>query len=239
VQIAQATAASDDGLAHARATRRTLIRTLETILRLLHPVAPFITAELWETVAVVAGRKSAADSQSIVTASYPQAALNKVDPLAVAWMAQLKAVVAETRRLRSEMGLPPGERVPLLTHGEADFIHTAAPLLQALARLAEVRVIDDAAAFAQATQAAPVALVGPLHMALHVQVDVVAETARLAKEIARLQAEIGKAESKLSNESFVARAPAAVVEQERARLADFKQAVVRLQDQQARLTVAA
>jgi valyl-tRNA synthetase len=234
VQIAQATQAGDES--RARATRRTLIRTLETVLRLMHPVAPFITAELWETVAVVAGRKQ---SDSIVTAAYPQAQLDKVDPAADAWVAQLKAVVAESRRLRSEMGLPPGERVPLLTLGEADFVQAAAPLLQALARLAEVRVVDGEAAFAQATQAAPVAVVGPLRLALHVQVDVAAETARLGKEIARLLGEIGKAEGKLGNESFVARAKPAVVEQERARLAEFRETVARLQDQQARLTAAA
>jgi valyl-tRNA synthetase len=202
-------------------------------------VAPFITAELWESVAPVAGRKLADSKASIVHAAYPQAQLEKVDPAADAWVARLKAVAAEVRRLRSEMGLPPGERVPLLTLGEADFVQAAAPLLQALARLAEVRVVDGEAAFAQATQAAPVAVVGPLRLALHVQVDVAAETARLGKEIARLLGEIGKAEGKLGNESFVARAKPAVVEQERARLAEFRETVARLQDQQARLTAAA
>ena len=229
VQIAQATQAGDE--ARARATRRTLIRTLETVLRLMHPVAPFITAELWETVAVVAGRKTAGSEDGIVTAAYPQAQLDKVDPAADAWVGQLKAVVAESRRLRSEMGLPPGERVPLLTFGEAGFVQAATPLLQALARLSEVRVIDDEAVFAQATQAAPVAMAGPLRLALHVQVDVAAEVARLGKEITRLLGEIGKAEVKLGNDSFVARAKPAVVEQERARLADFRQTVARLQDQ--------
>ncbi len=237
VQMAQATQAGDEP--RARATRRTLIRTLETVLRLMHPVAPFITAELWETVAVVAGRKQPGSEASIVTAAYPQAALDKVDPAADAWVGQLKAVVVESRRLRSEMGLPPGERVPLLTFGEAGFVQVATPLLQALARLSEVRVFDDEAAFAQATQAAPVAVAGPLRLALHVQVDVAAETARLGKEITRLLGEIAKAEAKLGNESFVARAKPAVVEQERARLADFRQTVARLQDQQSRLTAAA
>ncbi len=233
VQLAQATQAGDEG--QQRATRRTLIRTLETVLRLLHPVAPFITAELWDTVAVVAGRRTAGSNASIVTASYPQAELNKVDPAADVWVAQLKAVVAETRRLRSEMGLPPGERVPLLTLGSDGFVNAATPLLQALARLSEVRVLADEAAFAAATQAAPVAIVGEVRLALHVQIDVAAEAARLGKEITRLLGEIGKAETKLSNDSFVARAPAAVVEQERARLADFKQSVERLQAQSSRL----
>ena len=230
VQLAEAARSNNEG--QQRATRRTLIRTLETVLRLLHPLAPFITAELWATVAPVAGTKH---TDSIVTAAYPQAQLDKIDAEACAWVARLKAVVAETRRLRSEMGLPPGERVPLLTLGDEAFVASATPLLKALARLADVQLLADEHAFAEATQAAPVALNGALRLALHVQIDVVAETARLGKEIARLQGEIGKAESKLGNQSFVARAPAAVVDQERARVADFKQAVDRLQGQLSRL----
>jgi valyl-tRNA synthetase len=236
VQLAEASKAGEaQGGGAARATRRTLIRTLETVLRLMHPVAPFITAELWDTVAVVAGRKAAGDSATVATAAYPQAQLEKVDAQADAFVAQLKAVVTESRRLRSEMGLPPSERVPLLTLGDEGFVAAATPALLALARLSEVRAMAGEDAFAAATEAAPVAISGALRLALHVQVDVAAENARLAKEITRLTGEIAKAEAKLSNESFVARAPAAVVAQERARLADFKQAVQRLQNQQARL----
>jgi valyl-tRNA synthetase len=226
VQLAQGSEAEQ------RATRRTLIRTLETVLRLLHPLAPFITAELWQAVAPVAGLKL---GDSIVSARYPQAQLQKVDPAADAWVARLKSVVAETRRLRSEMSLPPGERVPLLTRGDDDFVAAATPLLKSLARLAEVRQLGGDAAFAAATSQAPVAVNGELRLALHVEIDLAAEQARLAKEIARLQGEIVKTEGKLANETFVARAPAAVVAQERARLADFRQALDRLQDQQARL----
>ncbi len=230
VQLAQGSEAEQ------RATRRTLIRTLETVLRLLHPLAPFITAELWQAVAPVAGLKLC---DSIVAARYPQAQLEKVDPAADAWVARLKSVVAETRRLRSEMSLPPGERVPLLTRGDDDFVAAATPLLKSLARLAEVRRLGDDAAFAAATSQAPVAVSGELRLALHVEIDLAAEQARLAKEIARLQGEIAKTDGKLANESFVARAPAAVVAQERARLADFRQALGRLQDQQGRLAASA
>ncbi len=226
VQLARGSAAEQ------RATRRTLIRTLETVLRLLHPLAPFITAELWESVAPVAERKG---TPSIVTAPYPQAQPEKIDPAADAWVARLKGVVAECRRLRSEMGLPPGERVPLLTLGDEAFVHSAAALLQALARLAEVRALPDEASFAAATANAPVAMSGGMRLALHVQIDLAAEQARLAKEIARLQGEIGKAQAKLAHQSFVARAPEAVVAQERARLEDFRQALDRLQAQQDRL----
>jgi valyl-tRNA synthetase len=226
VQIAGGTEAEQ------RATRRTLIRTLETVLRLLHPLAPFITAELWESVAPVAEMKK---SDSIAAARYPQAQLEKIDPAADAWVARLKDVVAECRRLRSEMNLSPGERVPLLTLGDAAFVVSATPLLKALARLAEVQVLDSEAAFAAATRNAPVASSGELRLALHVAIDLAAEQARLAKDAERLQGEIVKAEAKLGNESFVARAPAAVVAQERARLADFRQSLHRLQDQLARL----
>jgi valyl-tRNA synthetase len=221
--------------AEQRATRRTLLSVLETVLRLLHPVAPFITAELWDTVAAVVNRKTV---PSIATARYPQAQLEKIDPAADQWVARLKAVVAETRRLRSEMNLPAGERVPLLTQGDEAFVKSAAALLKALARLSDVQVLADGDAFAAATRASPVAMQGDLRLALHVTIDVAAEQARLAKEIARLEGEIVKAEAKLSNEAFVSRAKPAVVELERARVADFKQTVSRLKDQQQRLTSA-
>jgi len=236
VQLAEAAKAGAE--ATQRGTRRTLIRVLETVLRLLHPVAPFITAELWEHVAPVAGRKPDARA-TILTAPYPEAQLEKVDPAADAWVGRLKALMLEVRRLRSEMGLNPGERVPLLTWGDAGYVEAAAPLLGALARLAEVRRLPDAAAFAAATQAAPVAVVGEVRLALEVRIDVAAETARLTKEVARLQGEIAKAEGKLGNASFVQRAPAAVVEQERARMNEHRAAMARLQEQLERLTAAA
>ncbi|MBK1712457.1 valine--tRNA ligase [Rubrivivax gelatinosus] len=226
VQIAQGDAAAQ------RATRRTLIRVLETVLRLLHPLAPFITAELWETVAPVARRKVA---ETIVTAPYPVAQPEKIDAAAEDWVGRLKAVVGVVRNLRSEMNLSASERVPLIAFGDAAFVEQAAPLLKALARVAEVRAPADDAAFAAATQTAPVALGGGLRLALHVEIDVEAELARLGKEIARLEGEITKARAKLANESFVARAPAAVVQQEQARLDGFTQALDRLQDQRARL----
>ncbi|MDP1532203.1 MAG: class I tRNA ligase family protein, partial [Rubrivivax sp.] len=228
VQLANGSAAQQ------RATRRTLIRVLETVLRLLHPLAPFITEELWQTVAVVAGRRDPAGAALVATAPYPQAQLDKVDAAADAWVARLKAVVVATRQLRSEMTLSPAERVPLLTQGDADFIHSAAPVLKTLARLSEVRPLDDAA-FAAATAAAPVVVSGEARMALHIEIDTAAEQARLGKEIERLQGEIAKGEVKLGNASFVDRAPAAVVAQERQRLADFKQAEERLRAQRARL----
>ncbi|MFY9458346.1 MAG: valine--tRNA ligase [Aquabacterium commune] len=232
---AQLNAAKAEGNeAKARATRRTLIRVLETVLRLLHPITPFITEELWQVVAPVAGRKAAGSDDSIVLAPYPQAELGRVCAESDAWVAKLKGIVGTTRNLRSEMSLSPAERVPLLTTGDADFIRQAAPILQALGKLSEVQLLDDAA-FAAATQMAPVAVHGEARLALRVEIDVEAEKARLGKEITRLQGEIAKAQAKLGNESFVARAPAAVVEQEKARVADFAATLERLQGQLQRL----
>jgi valyl-tRNA synthetase len=227
VQLAKGTPAQQ------RATRRTLLRVLEAVLRLLHPLTPFVTAELWEQVAPAAGRAVAG---GIVVAPYPQAQPGRIDAAADAWVARLKAIVGACRALRSEMALSPAERVPLLVHGaDAAFATAAGAVIRALARLSEVRAVDDEAAFALATQSAPVTVSGELRLALHVEVDVAAERARLDKEIARLQAEIVKAQARLGNDSFVARAPAAVVEQERTRLAGFTQTLRRLRDQAARL----
>jgi valyl-tRNA synthetase len=232
VQIAEATTAGSE--AQQRATRRTLIRTLETVLRLLHPLAPFITAELWSQVAPVAGRASSHPA-GVMVAPYPVAQPERIDADADAWMARLKGVVGACRNLRSEMGLSPADKVPLVASGDAAFIDDAAPLLKALAKLNEVQTVADDAAFSAATRALPVALSGALRLALRVEIDIAAEQARLAKEIARLQGEIDKAQSKLGNESFVARAKPEVVAQERQRLADFTQALDRLEDQAARL----
>ncbi|RQO57955.1 valine--tRNA ligase [Paucibacter sp. KBW04] len=218
-----------------RATRRTLIRVLETVLRLLHPIAPFITEELWQTVAPVAGRKAADVEGFIVTAAYPQAQPERIDPVADAWVASLKTVVGTCRSLRSEMNLSASERVPLLVGGDTRFLSEAAPFLKVLAKLSEVKIINDEAAFNAASQTSPVLVHGDARLALHVEIDVAAETARLAKEIARLEGEIVKAEAKLSNEGFVARAPAAVVAQERQRITEFTATVARLKDQSARL----
>ena len=232
---AQLNAAKDSGNeAQARATRRTLIRVLETVLRLLHPITPFITEELWQVVAPVAGRKTADADDTIVVAPYPQADLSKVCAESDAWVAKLKAIVGTTRNLRSEMNLSPAERMPLLVTGDAEFISKAAPVLKALGKLSEVKQLDEAA-FAEATALAPVAVQGDARLALHVEIDVDAEKERLTKEIKRLEGEIAKAQAKLGNESFVARAPAAVVDQEKQRMADFGATLERVQQQFNRL----
>ncbi|MDR3454867.1 MAG: valine--tRNA ligase [Rhodoferax sp.] len=221
--------------AQQRATRRTLIRTLEAILRLAHPLIPFISEELWQKVAPVAGIKG----ESVSIAPYPISQPNKIDEAAIAHVAKLKSLVDACRNLRGEMKVSPATRLPLyaLAHNadETAFMQQVAPVLRALAKLSEVKVFDDEAAWAAAAQAAPVAVVGETRICLHMEIDVAAEKARLGKEAARLGGEIAKTQGKLGNEAFVAKAPPAVIDQERKRLADFTATLVKVQEQLARL----
>ena len=230
--------------AQARATRRTLIRVLEAVLRLAHPLLPFVTEELWQKVAPVAGLLPAGASTGAVPASisvarYPQAQPEKVDAHALEQINQIKAVVDACRNLRGEMNVSPAARLPLLALGASDLMREHAVVLQALAKLSEVQIFDDEAQWAAAAQAAPVAVVGQgsqmVRLCLHMHIDPVAERARLSKEIDRLQAETAKAQAKLANQAFVAKAPPAVIAQERERLAQFESASAKLREQMARL----
>ena len=214
-----------------RGTRRTLIRVLEAILRLAHPVIPFITEELWQKVAPVAGK----DGASVSLAPYPQTNAANVNAEAEAWMAKLKAAVDACRNLRGEMNVPPSTRLPAYVVGDAAFIRAAAPVLQALAKLSEVKVFDDEASWAAAAKAAPVAVAGDARLCLFMEIDVAAEKMRLAKEEKRLEGELAKANGKLSNEAFVAKAPPAVIEQERKRIAEFTAALDKIKAQLKRL----
>jgi len=217
--------------AQQRATRRTLIRTLEAILRLAHPLIPFMTEELWQKVAPVAGIAG----ESVSIAPYPQAQLAKIDEAAIAHVAKLKGMVDACRNLRGEMNVSPATRLPLYVFGDAEFMTQSGPALKALAKLSEVKVFDDEAAWQAAAQSAPTVMAGDARICLHMEVDVAAEKARLGKEVLRLQAEIAKANGKLGNEAFVAKAPPAVITQERQRVADFTATLERVEAQLVRL----
>jgi valyl-tRNA synthetase len=222
-----------------RATRRTLLRVLETVLRLAHPVIPFITEALWQKVAPLTDLypQAAQDGQSasIMIQRYPVAQPSKIDESSEQWAAELKAIIDSCRNLRGEMNLSPALKVPLLATGDEERLKSFAPYVQALARLSEVKIIADESALDAEASGAPVAIVGTNKLVLKVEIDVVAERERLTKEVDRLTQEIGKARVKLENESFVARAPAAVVEQERKRLAEFESTADKLKAQLSRL----
>jgi valyl-tRNA synthetase len=223
--------------AQQRGTRRTLVRVLEVALRLAHPIIPFITEELWQPVSVLAGKRAASAESSVMIQPYPRAEPAKVDAVADQTVALLKRMVDALRNLRSEMNLSPAQKVPLMASGDAGVLAAAVPYLQALARLSEVQVVANVDKVAQVA-AAPIKVVDDYRLLLKIEVDVAAERERLAKEIARLENEIRKAESKLSNASFVERAPAAVVAQEKDRLAGFGATLSEVRKQYERLPVA-
>ena len=217
--------------AQQRATRRTLIRTLETILRLAHPVIPFITEELWQKVAPVAGRAG----ESVSVAAYPVSQPERIDQTAEAAVAKLKGLVDACRTLRGEMNVSPATRLPLYVLGDTAFMQANAAVLQGLAKLSEVKVFTDEAAWAAAAQAAPVAVAGEARLCLFMEIDVAAEKVRLSKEATRLEGEIAKATAKLGNEAFVAKAPPAVIDQEKKRVGDFTATLDKVREQLARL----
>ncbi|MFC3460993.1 MULTISPECIES: valine--tRNA ligase [Massilia] len=224
VQVQQGTEAQQ------RATRHTLLRVLEVILRLAHPVIPFVTEALWQAVAPLAGKTG----DSIMLQPYPVANPDAIDEAAEAWMAQLKDLTNATRNLRGEMKIAPSLRVPLIVEpgNEGDRANMAlfAPYIASLGKLAEVQIVD-----ALPESPAAVSIVGTTKLMLKVEIDVKAERERLSKEIARVEGEIAKASGKLSSESFVARAPAAVVAQEKERLANFTATLDKMREQLAKL----
>jgi valyl-tRNA synthetase len=224
VQIADAEKSGNE--AAARGTRNVLVRELEATLRLAHPIMPFVTEELWQAIAPLAGKTSA----SISTQPFPTFLADRVNENANAKMALLKQMITAVRTLRSEMKISPAERVPLIASGDAATLNEFAPYIAALAKLSEVKIADTLP-----VNDAPVQMVGEFKLMLEIKVDPVQERARLDKEITRLEIELTKATTKLSNPAFADKAPAAVVAQERDRLAAFAATLAKNKSQRASL----
>lgn len=203
-----------------RATRRTMVRVLEAALRLAHPLIPFITEELWQKVAPLAGNHAA----SIMLSTYPVADLKKIDAEADALVGTLKAITNACRTLRSTLKLAPGQKVPLQAAGDAEQLRAIEPYVVALARLTDMQIVEALPPSGDA----PIEVVGSFRLMLKVEIDRDAERARLEKDLARLEQDVARAKAKLCTPSFVERAPAAVVEQERLRLQQAEATLVEI-----------
>ncbi|WP_386067930.1 valine--tRNA ligase [Tahibacter sp. UC22_41] len=226
-------ALAGDDKAAADSTRHTLLYVLETLLRALHPLIPFITEEIWQNIAPPLG----ITAPTISLQAYPRAADLPADANAEADVEWLKAVVSQLRRIRSEMNLAPSRTIPLIWVGgnAADRTRVAnfGAQIAFLARIDNQRWLADG----EAEPAASAAIIGELKLLIPLAglIDLGAEKARLAKEIARIEAEIGKCEAKLGQPTFVANAPAAVVEEMRQRQAAFAGQLSGLKEQAQRL----
>ena len=210
-----------------RTTRRTLVRVLETILRLLHPIMPFITEELWQVVAPLANAKTA---DSIMLAAYPQADKEKIVQTAFDKMAALKDLVEEVRKLRGEMGIAPNVKAPLFVEGSAE-LEGLLKYLPSLTRLTEAKLVDSL----PEAEDAPVAVCNGARLMLKVEIDKTAETARLSKEAEKLQKALDKLNAKLSKPGYTEKAPAHLVEKDKADLAELEDKMAKVQNQLAKL----
>jgi len=210
-----------------RGTRQTLVRVLEAVLRLAHPIMPFITEEIWQTIAPLAGKTG----DSIMSQPYPVSDDSKVDDAAVAEMEWLMAFITGVRSIRSQMNIPPKKQLPVLLKDTVELdqqrLTANQDFLSRLANLESITLLEDEA------PAAATALVGKMEILIPLEglIDKDAEIQRLDKEIAKLEKVIKQSSGKLSNDNYVAKAPATVVQKEREKLAEMAQTVSQLQQQ--------
>ena len=209
-----------------RTTRRTLVRVLEASLRLLHPIIPFITEELWQAVAPLANAKTA---DSIMLAAYPKADPEKIVQAAFDQMAQLQDLIGAVRNLRGEMGIAPNVKAPLFVEGSVP--EALLKYLPALTRLTEAKTVDRL----PESEDAPVAVCNGARLMLKVEIDKAAETARLSKEAEKLQKALDKLNAKLSKPGYTEKAPAHLVEKDKADLAELEDKMTKVQNQLAKL----
>ena len=209
-----------------RTTRRTLVRVLEASLRLLHPIIPFITEELWQAVAPLSNAKTA---DSIMLAAYPKADPEKIVQAAFDQMAQLQDLIGAVRNLRGEMGIAPNVKAPLFVEGSVP--EALLKYLPALTRLTEAKTVDRL----PESEDAPVAVCNGARLMLKVEIDKAAETARLSKEAEKLQKALDKLNAKLSKPGYVDKAPAHLVEKDKAELAELEEKMGKVQSALAKL----
>jgi valyl-tRNA synthetase len=226
LEVAKVQLNNSNSQATIRGTKRTLLGILEKILKMIHPVMPFISEEIWQIIS----HKTGTHSETIMLQSYPLSREKKIDKDAEAWMQTLKHMVEECRKLRGEMNISPAEKVPLVIIGNPETIQAYQDYLLQLAKLESISVIDK---FEKID--APVAIVGEYKLMLKVEIDVAAEKQRLQKEIDKLTEELKKADGKLANQSFIEKAPESVIAQEKERQKKFSDDLQKFKEQLSRL----
>lgn len=210
-----------------RATRHTLLRVLEAALRLLHPIIPFITEELWQTVAPMCDAKTA---DSIMLARFPETDGGEIVQTAFGQMTVLQDLIGAVRNLRGEMGIQPNVKAPLFVES-ADDLADYLKYLPMMTRLTEAQQV----AALPESEDAPVAVCNGARLMLKVEIDKAAETARLSKEAEKLQKALDKLNAKLSKPGYTEKAPAHLVEKDKADLAELKDKMAKVQTQLAKL----
>ncbi len=222
-----------------RATRYTLVSVLESILRLAHPIIPFITEELWQTVSVYAGTRKDGEETSVMIQSYPKFDESQVDQDAIKTLTEVKAVIDAIRNLRGEMKVSPSTKVPLAILCKDDAAKARAeafiPYLKVLGKIESVIFTNDLEEVRPKGSAAPVGVVSDFSLMIIIEIDIKKELTRLTKESERLSAEIAKAKAKLANPGFVNKAPAKVVDLEKERLASNESLLESINKQIAKL----
>ena len=205
-----------------RATRRTLLSTLESILRLAHPVMPFITEEIWQIIIPLIRK----DFESITLEKFPTSREEKIDDHSIEWVSTLKKLIDNVRSLRSEMNISPANKIPLALSGNKKELEEYLPYLIGLAKLSDAEITSDLP-----NKDAPVAIINDYKIMLNIEVDKEAESIRLKKEIEKIDIDLNKAGIKLSNENFVSKAPKEIIKQEKERLSKFSEHKDRLVQQ--------
>lgn len=228
LEVAKVQLNNSNSEATIRGTKRTLLGLLENILKMVHPMMPFISEEIWQIIS----QKTGTYSETIMLQSYPLSREKKIDKDSEAWMQTLKNMVEECRKLRGEMNISPAEKVPLLIIGNAEAIQSYQDYLVQLAKLESVSIVDS---FEKID--APVSIVGEYKLMLKVEIDVAAEKQRLQKEIDKLTIELKKADGKLANQSFIEKAPESVIIQEKERQKKFSEDLQKFKEQLSRLDI--